>query len=168
MEVAPVSTARPTRATPRSLEDAYRAHHRELMRVATAITGDPELARDAVQEGLARALAKRRTFRATGSIDGWLWIIVVNAARNIGARAPRLDAPIEREAAEVPPVDHDIRELVGRLPERERLALFLRYYADLDYSTIGRILGVRLGTVSATLNHAQASLRRLLEEEDNA
>jgi RNA polymerase sigma factor (sigma-70 family) len=50
------------------------------------------------------------------------------------------------------------------LPERQRLALFLRYYADLDYRTIADTLGIRPGTVAATLNAAHATLRSTLSE----
>jgi RNA polymerase sigma factor (sigma-70 family) len=50
------------------------------------------------------------------------------------------------------------------LPERQRLALFLRYYADLDYRTIAETLDVAIGTVGVTLSTAQARLRELLEE----
>jgi RNA polymerase sigma factor (sigma-70 family) len=53
---------------------------------------------------------------------------------------------------------------VGRLPERQRLALFLRYYADLDYRTIAAVLGIKEGTVSATVSAAHSSVRHLLEE----
>ena len=50
------------------------------------------------------------------------------------------------------------------LPERQRLAVFLRYYADLDYAAIGEALGIRTGTVAATLNAAHVALRARLEE----
>ena len=43
--------------------------------------------------------------------------------------------------------------------------LFLRYYADLDYRQIAQALGIREGTVGATLNHAHAAIRRALETE---
>ncbi len=43
--------------------------------------------------------------------------------------------------------------------------LFLRYYADLDYASIAGALGIRRGTVSATLNQAHEALRLLLGEE---
>jgi len=42
--------------------------------------------------------------------------------------------------------------------------LFLRYYADLDYLRIAQILGVRTGTVSASLHAAHKTLRHALEE----
>jgi RNA polymerase sigma factor (sigma-70 family) len=50
------------------------------------------------------------------------------------------------------------------LPERQRLVLFLRYYADLGYSAIAEALGISPGTVASTLNAAHESLRRNLEE----
>ncbi|MGH8326620.1 MAG: RNA polymerase sigma factor, partial [Steroidobacteraceae bacterium] len=53
---------------------------------------------------------------------------------------------------------------LARLPERERLALFLRYFADLDYAQIAAVLDVRAGTVGASLNSGRAKLGRLLKE----
>ena len=53
---------------------------------------------------------------------------------------------------------------LARLPERQRTAVFLRYYADLDYAAIGEALGIRTGTVAATLNSAHTALRTQLEE----
>ena len=51
--------------------------------------------------------------------------------------------------------DLDLRSWVAALPERQRTALFLRYYADLDYRAIADLLGVEMGTVSATLSSAR-------------
>ena len=50
------------------------------------------------------------------------------------------------------------------LPERQRLILFLHYYADLDYATIAEAIGISTGTVGATLHTARANMRRRLEE----
>ena len=57
-----------------------------------------------------------------------------------------------------------LRAAVGLLPERQRLVLFLRYYADLPYEAIGRVLGIERGTVAATLHAAHASLRQAMKE----
>ncbi len=62
------------------------------------------------------------------------------------------------------PLEAWIWRLVAKLPERQRLAVFLRYYADLDYAAIGTALGIRTGTVSATLEAGIRSLRRMAEE----
>jgi RNA polymerase sigma factor (sigma-70 family) len=155
-------------ATATSIEATYRARASEFLRVATAIAGSREGGRDAVQEALTRALARRGTFRGTGTVEAWLWRAVVNAARNVQARSPRVAEGSQADAADDDAVDGQrdaIRAAVAALPERQRHALFLRYYADLDYAAIAAALGVRRGTVSATLSHAHEALRTALEEE---
>ena len=163
-----IPKAAPARATPEAVEALYRLRHRELLRVATAITGSVELGEDAVQDGLVRALARRTTFRATGTLEAWLWKVVVNAARNVAARSPRVADAVGREAPATRAEDDAtaVRAHVARLPERQRLVLFLRYYADLDYAGIAQVVGIRRGTVSATLSQAHAALRPLLEQEE--
>jgi RNA polymerase sigma factor (sigma-70 family) len=153
-------------ATAAAVEAAYRSRHEDYLRVATAIAGSPDLGRDAVQEGLARALAGKRSFRGAGSVEAWLWRIVVNAARNIRRDSLRGAEPDAATAVDdaADPDASIVRRRIAQLPERQRLVLFLRYYADLDYATIARVIGVRKGTVSATLNQAHAAARQLLEE----
>jgi RNA polymerase sigma-70 factor (ECF subfamily) len=58
----------------------------------------------------------------------------------------------------------DVRSALSALPERQRVALFLRYYADLDYQSIADVTGVSEGTVGATLHAAHRSLRERLKE----
>jgi RNA polymerase sigma factor (sigma-70 family) len=55
-----------------------------------------------------------------------------------------------------------VRVAVRRLPERQRLVLFLRFYADMDYATIADLLEISEGTVGASLNAARKTLRSLL------
>jgi RNA polymerase sigma-70 factor (ECF subfamily) len=121
-----------------------------------------------VQEALTRAFARRGTFRGTGTVEAWLWKAVVNSARNVRARSPLVADDARSDAAAYDVGDErrdDVRTAVAALPERQRLALFLRSYADLDYAAIASALGVRRGTVSATLNHAHEALRAALGEE---
>jgi RNA polymerase sigma factor (sigma-70 family) len=149
------------------LEALYRARYRQFVRVATAIAGE-ERAHDVVQEAFARAIRSSSSYRGEASVEAWLWQILINAAR--AERSSRPDT-YSLEADELPAVgnghptdDLDIRAWVVSLPERQRLAVFLRYYADLDYRTLGSVLGVEVGTVSATLSAAHTSLRRSLKE----
>jgi RNA polymerase sigma factor (sigma-70 family) len=162
-------TSRPRRTTGDEIEAVYRDQHIRFLRVATAIAGSAEGGQDAVQEALARALASRRAFRRAGSIEAWLWKIVVNAARNV-RRASGLAPhdPGVPGTTEEDPGTAEIRARVASLPERQRHVLFLRYYADLDYAAIAAALGVRRGTVSATLSQAHAALRRTLDEKELA
>lgn len=59
--------------------------------------------------------------------------------------------------------DADVRLVLARLPRRQREAIFLRYYAGLDYARIAQVLGISSGSVGATLHAAHASLRRMVE-----
>jgi len=129
------------------IESVYRTRLRELRRVATAITGSREVGCDAVQDAFALALVRRQQFRGEGSLEGWVWRIVVHTARDAAATDTRRRvAMLDEELAAAR--SHgggerggEVSSLVAELPERQRLALFLRYYADLDYdwrSTTGR------------------------------
>jgi RNA polymerase sigma-70 factor, ECF subfamily len=144
------------------LERVYRADFLRFVRVATAIAGDEESGADAVHDAFVQAVRKRRSFRAEGPLEAWVWRLVVNAAKK------RAHLSIDAELVETPWRENGfgdpIRTLVASLPERQRLALFLRYYADFDYQAIAETLGVSTGTVGAMLNAAHTALRRSLEE----
>src|SRR5438105_11186133 len=145
------------------IEQIYRGEYRRFLRVALAVLRDEDRAVDAVQEAFATAVQRRSTFRGEGPLEAWIWRLVVNTALKERAR-PR---PLQLVERMPPPPDDQTRgigETIARLPERQRLALFLRYYADLDYDSIAAALEVTPGTVGATLNAAHRSLRRLLQE----
>jgi RNA polymerase sigma factor (sigma-70 family) len=152
-----------------SLAALYERRYQKFLRVAEAIVGDVELAHDAVQEGFARAIRGRSTFRGEGSVEGWVWRTVVNTARNARRDSPQGEMPLdelvdERTTRDGRPLSGDLQAAIAALPERQRLILFLRYFADLDYQRIADALAIRQGTVGATLNQAHAALRRLLQE----
>ena len=152
-------------ATIGELEALYRERYRHFLRVASLIVGQPERAHDAVQEGFAAAVRARRSYRRDGPLEAWVWRTVVNAARRL-QREPasfRLD---EREPSENGDAleRRAVRTWVAALPERQRLVVYLRYYADLDYRSIAAVLGVEVGTVSATLNAAHRNLRLQSQE----
>jgi RNA polymerase sigma-70 factor, ECF subfamily len=154
------------------LERIYRTRYGAFLRVAAAIVRDEHVAEEVVHDGFVRALRHRRGFAGKGSLDAWLWQIVVNEARRRSAAerraVPQVSAGLANSVA-APNGHHEsgaVVALVAALPERQRLALFLRYYADLDYEAIAAALDVAPGTVAATLHAAQSSLRRdLLEVE---
>jgi RNA polymerase sigma-70 factor (ECF subfamily) len=145
------------------LEALYRSEYRRFLRVATAILRDETRAVDAVQEAFASALRRQRQFRGEGPLEAWVWRMVVNAALKERGR-PRPAELTDLEIAAAPEEPTRVAEAIARLPDRQRLALFLRYYADLDYESIATALQVSSGTVGATLNAAHTSLRRLLQE----
>ncbi len=152
------------RASLSELEVLYRSRYNRFVRVASAILRDEERAVDAVQEAFASALRDRSRFRGDGPLEAWVWRTVVNTARK--QRAQTRDMSLDDEVAgdDPEPADDSVRRAVRRLPERQRLALFLRYYADLDYESIARVLDVRPGTVAAALHAAHETLRGSLQE----
>ena len=154
-----------------AIEGIYRSRLAAFRRVAAAISGDRELACDGVQEGFALAVRRRANFRGDGPLEAWLWQIVINAARSqrrsAGPTADELPAepPAAHAGAHADGAVDRVRTAIGSLSERQRLVLFLHYYADLDYAAIGDALGIASGTVGATLHSARAAMRRQLEEE---
>ena len=149
------------------LELLYRREISRYVRVARAIVGEEQAALDAVQEAFTRAVEKRRSFRRRGPLEAWVWRIVVNEARKRAAARSRA-APFPEEPVASgngrPDADAEVRAAVAALPERQRLAVFLRYYADLDYAAIASTLGIEAGTVAATLNAAHRKLEHSLKE----
>jgi RNA polymerase sigma-70 factor, ECF subfamily len=153
----------------REIEALYRERFRHFKRVALAIVGDHERAVEAVHDGFADAIRSRSRFRGSGPLEAWIWRAVVNAARRASREPSELELRREVEVRRNGSVDLEpeaLQEVIRRLPERQRLVLFLRYYGDLDYRGIARALDIRTGTVSATLHAAHAALRRVLEGEE--
>jgi len=156
------------------IEAVYRRRYGKFLRVAVAIVRHEPLAEEAVQDGFVRALRHRRSFEE-GALEAWLWRIVVNEAlrRRALERRPRVSQEQvfdSRSAGSVAATENGhsdsgmLEALVAALPERQRVALFLRYYADLDYDAIATALDVKSGTVAATLHAAHTTLRRQLLE----
>ena len=148
------------------IEELYRQRFGHFARAAAAITHDRDLAVEAVQDAFADVVRSRRQYRREGPLEAWVWRAVVNAAAKARARAAR--APVadgdERRNGHEPVLQSELALLIRGLPDRQRLALFLRYYADLDYRSIARALEIEVGTVSATLSAAHATLRGAIEE----
>jgi RNA polymerase sigma factor (sigma-70 family) len=156
-------------ATIDELELLYRDELPRFVRAAAAIVGDEAAGRDAVQEAFVRAVRKRASFKFESPLEAWVWRIVINEALALRrSRAPELEweseSAVTSSTNHVPEPDAGVRAWVAALPERQRLAVFLRYFADLDYRSIAVALEVEVGTVSATLATAHAALRRSYEE----
>ena len=152
----------------REIERLYRTRHAAFVRVAFGVTGNADLAAEAVQQAFADAIRSRSRFRGDGPLEAWVWRAVLNAARKAARGRPRLASLDELVdlAAAGPPLGEmvDLAPHLAALPDRQRLAIFLRYYADLDYRAIADVLGVKVGTVSATIAAAHNSLRAMVEE----
>lgn len=164
-----VSGRRCPGADPAVIALLYERQFRAFLAGAYALVGEAEAARDVVQEAFARALRQRERFRNDGPLEAWLWRIVINVARDETRRSRFADLSAD-ELAEIAPLGsevssvHDLRDELRSLPERQRLAVFLHYYASLPYEEVAELLDVAPGTVGASLNAARKTLRRRIKE----
>ena len=147
-----------------SIEALYRAEFPRFERVARAITANRDSALDAVQEGFADALRNARQWSGRGPLEGWVWRCVVNRARKARRSGALIEPPPVGDRPDARQGDTDLSIRLAALPERQRLVVFLRYFADLEYREIASILEIETGTVSATLYAAHANLRVGYEE----
>jgi RNA polymerase sigma factor (sigma-70 family) len=157
------------------IERIYRDRYVALSRVAASITGKPDTAREAVQEGFALALAHRAEFRGEGSLQAWVSRIVLRAALDTRRRPAPSPGVLDEMgdgtllwAPALPHADRDpaLAAAVGNLPPRQRQIVFLRYFADLTNAQVAETLGLSPNTVSAALHQARTALARQLEPED--
>ena len=144
------------------LEDLYRRRHGAYQVMLASVTGSVESARDVVQEAFARALQYQHGYDGQRSLEGWVWRIAFRVAIDShGSRELAVD-----EVPEVAFVDESrdpmLTAAVRELPPQRRMAIFLRYFADLSYAEIGEVLGVAEGTVSPTLSKAHRQLSAAL------
>jgi DNA-directed RNA polymerase specialized sigma24 family protein len=151
-------------------EEWYPKERPKLYASLLVFSGSRELASDAADEALARALQHWRRVRAMDSPEGWTYRVAINIVRRTTQRrrfeARLLPRLVTNAVAPAPP--GEVWDLVRSLPDRQRMAVVLRYLADLTEPDIGTIMGVSRGTVASTLADARHSLSDLLVESDTA
>jgi RNA polymerase sigma-70 factor (ECF subfamily) len=151
--------------TATEIERLYRERYSRFRNGVAPVAGSYEAAHDAVQEGFARALRASGQYAGRGSLEGWVWRIVLRAALEL--RQGRPDVPLDEiDVGFVEPErDFALTAAVGSLPPQRRLVVFLHYFADLPYRTIAEVLDIDIGTVAATLAQAREALALTLDEE---
>jgi RNA polymerase sigma factor (sigma-70 family) len=117
-----------------------------------------------VQDAFAEALRKRATFRGEGALEAWIWRIALRLAL-VRCGSETLLPFVEIEEAALPDagLDPELAAALARLPPRQRLIVFLRYFGDLTYAEIAAICGISEGTVAAALAQARNELKMTLE-----
>lgn len=162
-------------AAPLDAPQLWERYGAQVYKFAAMVSrGDVE-AEDLAQEALVRAIRALPAFQhREGKTEAWLWRIVVNTARDLGRTARRRALLIERllslhsdpmviDDIEAHLTANELLEAVRSLPARQRTLIALRFASDLDYGTIGHLLGLSpVGARSAT-RRALATLRQRLE-----
>jgi RNA polymerase sigma-70 factor (ECF subfamily) len=143
------------------IEQTYRAEGDRLYYALLAYTGDRDVAREAVAEAFARALASASSIR---DVVPWVWKVAFRlASTDLKDRERLTNSEIEERPG---PEPHDLVEALSLLPERQRASIVLHYYAGYSLDEIASILGTRKGTIGAHLHRGRTRLHELLEEDD--
>lgn len=146
-----------------AIEDLYRRRRIVFVRTIGQITGDVDAAHDAVQDGFAQALRSHAQLKSLAALEGWVWKICLNKARTTRHQVTAVSLDHASSVTdEYAFGDTELADAVRGLPERRRLAVFLRYYAGLSYDEISDATGMRPGTVAATLTKARTELAKTL------
>ncbi|TMD34140.1 MAG: sigma-70 family RNA polymerase sigma factor [Chloroflexi bacterium] len=135
-------------------------------RTALAILRNPHEAEDAVQDAAFKAWRRIRQLNEPGSARAWFLAIVANQCRS--ARRTRwwsvLRVPhVEGGQPEFDSDRTDIERALGRLPEEDRLALFLHFFLDLPVEEVGAVLGLSAAGAKTRVYRAAKKLRPDLE-----
>jgi RNA polymerase sigma-70 factor (sigma-E family) len=156
-----------------TFEEYVQQRGRALVRLAGLLVGHRQLAEDLVQEVLARAYAQWSRVARADNPDLYLRRMLVNAYTSWWRRRSyheTVGAPV-RETAAPGALDVQIAErdalwqLILTLPKRQRAAVVLRYYEDLDDVVIAEILDCSRVTVRTHIRRALATLRQRLVEQ---
>lgn len=145
----------------------YRAEHPALLASLTLMSGEPDLAREVVDEALARALERWDRVSRMASPGGWAYRVAVNCLRRHKRRATLEDRLHQRQGPDeaVEPTS-ELWALVRDLPPRQRDVTILRYVADLSQADIAAVLRIKRSTVSSTLTQAHRALGEVERSEE--
>jgi RNA polymerase sigma factor (sigma-70 family) len=140
-------------------------HGRELLHLALMLMGNIHDAEDIVQDAVISVAAAWPTAQPRSGL-AYLKRAVSNRAVDYSRRRTDVvtDVVPERSADDlgflVFEEDREFFVMVDRLPHRQREAVILRYYADLNDSAIAETLGCSVQTVRSQIHHALTTLRR--------
>jgi DNA-directed RNA polymerase specialized sigma24 family protein len=101
------------------------------------------------------------------SPGGWTHRVALNELRRSLRRRGRERSAGGGPAATVPSTDPELWDLVRRLPERQRLAVVLRYVADLPEQAIADVMGITRSTAASTLTQARDRLGEWMREAEH-
>ena len=146
------------------IEALYRADADRLWRAVYAFAGDAETASDAVAEAYAQVLHRGAAVRDPAA---WVWRAAFQIARG-ALKVRRLDGATSLSVADHVDThaDHDLLTAIRQLPEGQRAAVILFYYADLPILQIADRLGTNSLAVRANLSRGRRRLRQLLGDRD--
>jgi len=152
-----------------AFEMIIRTHSRTLFAIAYGILQNREEAEDAVQDALVKAWKSRWRVRDPEKFPAWLCMIARHRARDVFKKrrpvplSDEIPEPIESASSDTTDLDRQLHSALAALPELHRSALTLRYFEELDYQSIEKLLGLSNGALRGILGRALASMRKELK-----
>jgi RNA polymerase sigma-70 factor (sigma-E family) len=153
------------------LDDVYRRHSADGVRLAYLITGDRALAEDIVQDAFVRLAGRLLHLRDPDGLAPYLRQIIVNLT-NAHFRRRKVELQyLERQANPEPTLGPDVAErdavwaLLRALPTRQRMAIVLRFYEDLSVDQTAEVMRCRPGTVKSLVSRGMDKLRPVMAGE---
>jgi RNA polymerase sigma-70 factor (ECF subfamily) len=176
----PILVTRAKDGDARALEALCVRHAPRVERLARHLLRDPEDARDAAQESLAKLCVRLKQFRGEAQFSTWLHRLVVNTCRDVADRQrTRVHDPLPDELPIE--VEHDPmrgvrmtelrRELCDSLsgisPEQAQV-IVLKDALDYTFEEIATAAGMPVGTAKCHAHRGRNRLRERLEQRDVA
>ena len=144
----------------------------QLLRYATRLLGDPDRARDAVQDTFIRLLAQPRA-AVDGHLAEWLFTVCRNRVFDINRKEGRMkqfaEGAAERVLADEPRPGAELEaeemhatvlRLIDRLPPNQQEVIRLKFQSGFSYKEISRITELSVGNVGFLIHTAVQVLRR--------
>ncbi len=171
---------------PEAFGELVERYQHRLVAVMTHLVGNPEEAEDLAQEVFLRIYRARKKYRPRSKFSTWLFTIANNLALNcLRARQRRPVVPLDaRESGPLGPrpqeqLVHDpgtgpvqkvqkaelaerIRAALDTLNERQRMAVVLNKFEDMNYAEIAEVMGLTTKAVKSLLSRARMNLRAAL------
>ena len=150
----------------------YSMHYRALVRLAAMLVRDTPTAEQVVQDSFAAMRDGWDRLGDAGNAVAYLRQAVVNRSRSVlrhrtvaGKNLPQAPPdmpPAEREALAF--LEPAVAAVLRELPERQREAIVLRYYADLSEAEIAAAMRISRGAVKSHTARGMSALRAALEQ----
>ena len=170
----PILVTRARAGDRRALAALCERHAPRVEKLALHLLRDPEDARDAAQESLAKLVVRIRQFRGESQFATWLHRLVVNTCKDYAqARAARRTEPLavdERPARDGDPVasaaGSETRQELGRclaeLPRAQATVVALKDAFDMGFAEISAVTGLPVGTAKCYAHRGRATMRERL------
>jgi RNA polymerase sigma-70 factor (sigma-E family) len=152
------------------LGELYLRYADGATRLAYLLTGDRQVAEDIVQDAFVKLAGRLAHLRDPNAFDAYLRRTVVNLSRSYWRHKKVERSYLRREEAAIAgepvatPSSFEDRELVwgamGRLTDRQRAAIVLRFYEDLSEADAAEILRCRPGTVKSLVSRGLEVMRQ--------